>query len=102
MKSLIVTGLMSVCLMGVPVLASAESDTFFALQHLQAHEQGVPTTVEATVVKLSDHELATVEGGQDVCVICANVAVAANVAALNVTTGGGFTQVAATGTQSIQ
>ena len=102
MKSLIVTGLMSVCLMGVPMLASAESDTFFALQHLQAHEQGVPTTTEGSVVQLSDHELATVEGGQDVCVICANVGAAVNAALLNVTTGGGFTQLAVTGNQSIQ
>ena len=99
MKHLIVAGFMSVTLMAMPALA-AESDTFFAMKQVEGHEQSASSGVSGPG-QLSDQELSTVEGGDDICAVCANVAAAVNAAVLNITDGN-FTQVATTGSQSVQ
>jgi hypothetical protein len=67
----------------VPVLAEDNSE-FLALKSLQTQEQTLPSAVnDAKLVALSDQELNKIEGGQHVCVICANVGVNAIVLGQN-------------------
>ena len=95
MKSCIALMLvLALALAAVPALAGEEpgapaavGDTFRALRALPAGEQ-------AQLVALDEAQLAAIEGGQDVCVICVNLAVPINLLSPGAT--------AQTGDQSIQ
>ena len=96
MKTSVVLGLFALMVVAAPVMAE-ENATFLALKDLPEQEQAVDQ-----VQPLTDTELATIEGGQGVCVLCtgANVAVPLNLALGNIT-GRDFNQTATTAAQTI-
>jgi hypothetical protein len=70
-----VVGMMAVMtLAAVPAMA-AESSSFFALNKVQ---QTTPVQKQ-TVVQLTDTELSKVQGADNICVVCANANVQAQV-----------------------
>jgi hypothetical protein len=92
--SIVLTLVLALALAAVPALAGEEpgapaaaGDTFRAFRALPAGEQ-------AQLVALDEAQLAAIEGGQDVCIACLNIA-----AALNVLSPGATAE---TGDQSIQ
>ncbi len=91
---------LALALATVPALAgeglrafTAAGDTFQALSTLPAGEQ-------AALTQLPDEQLAVIEGGQDVCIGCLNLAIAANLLSPGATAQTGAQSIAATGDES--
>jgi hypothetical protein len=105
MKQLVVIGAMALTLIAFHA-GAAQAETLSV---------GTTAGLPQDVVQLTDQELSSIEGsgspfggpggpfasGGNICVVCSNIALAINVAAGNVT-GGDFTQIAVTGSQTIQ